>query len=137
MRTGSAASHSIKLFVVEDFSVLGFIGLGNTARSALLVLLYLYPDRQLPVKLKTYKDQHELFAEQFESYPNVIFQYCASYEKVVRDSDVIVSAATVFDTEICSDDCFKESVLVVPIHTRGFTNCDLFFDKVFADDEIM
>ena len=21
-----------------------------------------------------------------------------------------------------------------PIHTLGFTNCDLFFDKVFADD---
>jgi ornithine cyclodeaminase/alanine dehydrogenase len=25
-------------------------------------------------------------------------------------------------------------VLVVPVHTRGFTNCDLFFDKIFADD---
>ena len=23
---------------------------------------------------------------------------------------------------------------MVPIHTRGFQNCDLFFDKVFADD---
>lgn len=23
---------------------------------------------------------------------------------------------------------------MVPIHTLGFTNCDLFFDKVFADD---
>lgn len=134
MRTGAVASHSIKLFAVEDFSVLGFIGLGNTARAALLVLLSLYPDRQLTVKLKAYKDQHELFAERFESYPNVTFQYCASYEEVVRDSDVIVSAATVFNTDICSDDCFKEGVLVVPIHTRGFTNCDLFFDKVFADD---
>jgi ornithine cyclodeaminase/alanine dehydrogenase-like protein (mu-crystallin family) len=23
---------------------------------------------------------------------------------------------------------------VIPVHTRGFQNCDLFFDKVFADD---
>ena len=23
---------------------------------------------------------------------------------------------------------------MVPVHTRGFSNCDLFFDKVFADD---
>ena len=23
---------------------------------------------------------------------------------------------------------------MVPVHTRGFQNCDLFFDKVFADD---
>ena len=30
--------------------------------------------------------------------------------------------------------CFKPGVLVVPVHTRGFQNCDLFFDQVFADD---
>ena len=24
--------------------------------------------------------------------------------------------------------------MVIPVHTLGFTNCDLFFDKVFADD---
>ncbi len=30
---------------------------------------------------------------------------------------------------------FKLGVLVVPVHTRGFQNCDTVFDKVFADDE--
>lgn len=30
---------------------------------------------------------------------------------------------------------FKQGVLVIPVHTRGFQNCDLFFDKVFGDDE--
>jgi hypothetical protein len=29
---------------------------------------------------------------------------------------------------------FKPGVLVVPVHTRGFQNCDTTFDKVFADD---
>ena len=29
---------------------------------------------------------------------------------------------------------FKQGVLVVPIHTRGFQNCDLAFNHVFADD---
>lgn len=24
--------------------------------------------------------------------------------------------------------------MVIPVHTRGFQNCDLFFDKVYADD---
>ncbi|MBQ3889616.1 MAG: ornithine cyclodeaminase [Clostridia bacterium] len=134
MRTGAVAAHSIKLLANPDFSTLGFIGLGNTARAALLVLLALYPDRPMTVKLKKYKDQHESFAERFKEYANVTFLYCDEYEDVVRESDVVVSAATVFETDICSDDCFKEGVLVVPIHTRGFTNCDLFFDKVFADD---
>ena len=35
---------------------------------------------------------------------------------------------------MCEDSAYKEGVLVIPIHTLGFTNCDLFFDKVFADD---
>lgn len=29
----------------------------------------------------------------------------------------------------------KQGILVVPVHTRGFQNCDSIFDKVFADDE--
>ena len=88
----------------------------------------------MQIKLKKYKNQHELFAKRFSEYSNVTFVFCDTYEEVVRDSDVIVSAATVFEEDVCSDDCFKEGVLVVPVHTRGFTNCDLFFDKVYADD---
>ena len=108
--------------------------LGNTARASLDVLLALYPDRRLTVKLKKYKDQHELFAERFspeksDNYKNVRFEYCDTFEEVIGGSDVIVSAATVFEDDVCADEYFKEGVLVVPIHTRGFTNCDLFFDK--------
>ena len=32
-----------------------------------------------------------------------------------------------------SDDCFKEGVTIIPIHMRGFQNCDLSFDKVYTD----
>lgn len=139
MRTGAVAAHSIKLFAVQDFSTIGYIGLGNTARSSLDVLLALYPDRKLIIKLKKYKNQHELFAKRFspdrsDNYRNVKFEYYDSFEEIVDGSDVVVSAATVFENDICPDECFKEGVLVVPIHTRGFTNCDLFFDKVYADD---
>lgn len=134
MRTGAVAAHSVKLFAVEDFKEIGIIGLGNTARAALKVLLEIYPKRRLIIKLKKYKNQHELFVKEFSAYDNVSFLCCDTFEEVVRDSDVVLSAATVFEKDICSDDCFKEGVLVVPIHTRGFTNCDLFFDKIFADD---
>ena len=44
------------------------------------------------------------------------------------------SCATYFENDICPDEYFDEGVLVIPIHTRGFTNCDLFFNKVYADD---
>lgn len=134
MRTGAVAAHSIQLLAVPNFNVLGIIGLGNTARATLLVLISLFPDRKFVIKLMKYKNQHEVFAERFAEYENITFSYQDSYQEVVQNSDVIISAVTVFENDICSDSAFKEGCLVVPIHTRGFTNCDLFFDKIFADD---
>lgn len=134
MRTGAVAAHSASLLAVKDFSVLGFIGLGNAARATLLVLLSVYPEKAFTIKLKKYKDQHTLFARRFSEFPQVTFEMMDTYEEVVRGSDVVFSAATVLQTDICSDECFQEGVLLIPIHTRGFTNCDLFFDKVYADD---
>ena len=54
---------------------------------------------------------------------------------MVKESDVVISGATYLSDNICPDECYEEGVLVIPIHTRGFTNCDLFFDKVYADDK--
>ncbi len=134
MRTGAVAAHSIKLLAKSDFSVLGYMGLGNTARASLAVLAQLYPDRPMTVKLKKYKDQHESFMARFADCKNIKFELCDTYTEVVENSCVVVSAVTVFEDDICEDKYFKPGVLVVPIHTRGFTNCDLFFDKVYADD---
>ena len=57
-------------------------------------------------------------------------------EELVSDADVIVSCITDADGLLVDNvDLFKPGVLVVPVHTRGFQNCDTIFDKVFADDE--
>ncbi len=135
MRTGAVAVHTIQNLAVKGFSTIGIIGLGNTARATVLILLSVYAGQHFVIKLKKYKDQHVLFAERFVDYTNVKFEFCDEYEQVISDSDVVISAATYFQEDICGNECFKEGVLVIPIHTRGFTNCDLFFDKVFADDE--
>ena len=134
MRTGAVAAHSVMHLAKRDFSTVGMIGLGNTARATLLVLAAMVPDRVLNVKLLRYKDQAELFIERFSGYGNLHFSIVDGARDVVKGSDVVISCATYFEDDICTDDCFDEGVLVVPVHTRGFTNCDLFFDKVFADD---
>ena len=75
-----------------------------------------------------------MFKQRFASYPNLHFEVCQNEEAFVTDSDVVVSCITAADYLIAPDKCYKKGVLVVPVHTRGFQNCDLFFDKVFADD---
>lgn len=137
MRTGAVAAHSIKLFAKERFKKIGVIGLGNQARATIKILLALFPDRELTLKLFKYKDQHELFTNYVKSLcnsKNINFEYCDSHKDTVKGSEVIISSVTYFANDICTDDCFDEGCLVVPIHTRGFMNCDLFFDKIFADD---
>lgn len=134
LRTGAVCVHSLLQFAVKDFSVIGMMGLGNVARAIMIVLLNKVTDRKLTVKLLKYNDEHLLFAERFKDYDNVEFVCVDTARELVADSDVVISAVTYAGQNICEDEYFKPGVVVIPVHTLGFTNCDLFFDKVFADD---
>lgn len=134
MRTGAVAAHSVMTLAKKDFKTIGMIGLGNVARSSLLVLVSVCKDKKLTVKLLKYKDQAELFIERFKDFHNLEFVIVDSVKDCIKGSEVVISCATYFEDDIALDEWFDEGVLVVPVHTRGFTNCDLFFDKVYADD---
>ncbi len=133
MRTGAVAVHSLNLFAKKNFKNIGVIGLGNTARATVAVLADTYAG-DLNFKLLKHKGQEELFADRFKNSPNFNFEYVDTYEQAIEGSDVVISAATYLPDDLCGNEAYKEGVLVIPIHTLGFTNCDLFFDKIFADD---
>ncbi len=134
MRTGAVAAHSVMHLAKAGFKTLGLIGLGNVTRSTMIVLASLCSDRKLTVKLLRYKDQAESFIERFKDFDNLDFIIVDTVRECIQGSEVVISGATYFENDIAEDEWFDEGVLVVPVHTRGFTNCDLFFDKVFADD---
>lgn len=134
LRTGAVCVHSLLQFAVKDFSTIGMMGLGNVARATAIILFDKVKDRKLTVKLLKFNDEHQLFADRFNDCENVEFQFCDTAEEVVDGSDVVISAVTYAGQNLCEDKYFKPGVVVIPVHTLGFTNCDLFFDKVFADD---
>lgn len=133
MRTGAVAAHSIINFARSDWQTVAIIGLGNVARSSMLILSEM-TGKEINVKLLRYKNQAEDFRNRFKDNKNLHFSVVDSVEEGIKGSDVILSCATYFENDIAQDEWFDEGILVVPVHTRGFTNCDLFFDKVFADD---
>ena len=133
MRTGAVAAHSIMHLARSGWKNVSIIGLGNTARSSLIVLQAV-AQRPLNIRLLRYKDEAELFMERFRDVPGIEFTVVDTVEDCIRGADVVVSCATYFENDIATDEWFDEGVLVVPVHTRGFTNCDLFFDRVYADD---
>jgi len=136
MRTGAVAALTIQTLQNANAQVYGFVGLGSTAIATMECLLAILPKgKNITCKLLRYKDQAEKFATTFAKYTQVQFEIVDSHEALVKDTDVIISAVTEMPELFCADNSlYKEGVLVVPIHTRGFQNCDLFFDHVFADD---
>lgn len=135
MRTGAVATLAIQTFRVAKVKTYGLLGLGNTGRATMLCLLDSEPNVMHHVILLRYKDQAELFIERFKEYTNVSFTICDNSKELVALSDVIVSCITEAQGLLCDDDnLYRPGCLVVPVHTRGFQNCDLFFDKVYADD---
>lgn len=135
MRTGAVATLAIKIFSRNDANNYAMIGLGSTARATMTCLLNEFAKKQLNVRLFRYKDQAERFAEEYKNYNNVSFSIVNTIEELVKDADVVISCITDASGLIVEDEkLFKPGVLVVPVHTRGFQNCDTIFDKVFADD---
>lgn len=137
MRTGAVAVHSLNLLANPDFYTIAIIGLGSQARATFKILANVFPLKKLKIKLFIYKDHHikfNDFIKSFDNFGNYIIEYVDTYDQLVIDSDVIISAVTFFDQDICNSDLFKPGCLIIPIHTRGFMNCDLTFDKVFVDD---
>lgn len=135
MRTGAVAALAIQTFRKSNAKTYGILGLGNTGRATMLCMLDSEPNIMHHVILLRYKDQAELFIERFKDFTNVTFTICDDPKDLVAQSDVIVSCITEAQGLLCDEDnLYKEGCLVVPVHTRGFQNCDLFFDKVYADD---
>lgn len=136
MRTGAVAALAINTFRNSCAKIYSFIGLGVIGHSTIDCLLATNTDKQITIRLKRYKNHAEETIKRFEHYSNVTFEVSESMEELIQDSDVVVSCITDADGLLVPDvDMFKQGVLVVPVHTRGFQNCDTVFDKVFADDE--
>ena len=135
MRTGAVAASAIKSLRVSTARCYAFIGLGSTARATLRCLLAICRNEVLDIRLLRYKEQAEVFAEEFGREAGVRFTIVDTAEELVSGADVVVSCITDAQGLIVEDErLFKAGVLVVPVHTRGFQNCDTTFDKVYADD---
>lgn len=137
MRTGAVAALAIQTLQSSTANTYAFVGLGSTAIATMQCLLEILPtDKPITCKLLRYKQQAEQFAQLFAEHTNLHLNIVDSHEDLIQDSDVIVSAVTEMPSLFCeNNDLYKEGVLLVPIHTRGFQNCDLFFDRIIADDK--
>lgn len=136
MRTGAVAALAINTLRSSTASIYAFVGLGVIGHATISCLLESNPDKPITIRLKRYKEQAEQTIDIFSKYDNVTFEIVDTMMELVEGADVVVSCITDADGLLVDDvNLFKPGVLVVPVHTRGFQNCDTVFDQVFADDE--
>lgn len=135
MRTGAVAALAARTLKRDGANDYSFIGLGNTARATALCILEDNKDKQVLFRLLKYKDQADLFIERFKNYDNLKVEIFDDINALVKESSVLISCITYAGELLCPhDELFGPGMLLIPVHTRGFQNCDLFFDKVFGDD---
>ena len=135
MRTGAVAALAARTFQRKSVDTYSMIGLGNIARAVALCLIADNEDRHITIRLMRYKDQAEQFIERFKGHDNVTFEIIDNPTAFLSEADVVISCVTVATELLFPDNSlYKKGVTIIPVHVRGFQNCDLFFDKVFGDD---
>ena len=135
MRTGAVAAVAAKTLRRSNSSCYGILGLGNTARATMLCVLGGEPEKKFHVKLLRYKDQAEQFVERFKDYGNVSFVIVDDVKEIAKTVDVLFSCVTCAESFIVDNEKdFPAGITIVPIHTKGFQNCDTTFDRIFGDD---
>lgn len=136
LRTGAVAALAAETFAVKNFSRLGLFGLGNTAYATFDVLVErrkILAAPPLEVYLLRYKDQAEKFIERFRHVEGVKFFIVDDCEEIIKNSQVLISCVSNMDGLFCPPEKYPDGITVIPVHSKGFQNCDLAFDKIFAD----
>ena len=57
-----------------------------------------------------------------------------SREELVAQTQTLYSCVTVMNEQFLSPDVYPPGYTLIPVHMRGFQECDLVFDRIFGDD---
>lgn len=133
IRTAAIAVHSM-LHLADNTDVVAMVGLGNIGTWIGRIMFDQIKGRPVKVKLFKYKDHADRFMSEFQSYSNVAFEVCDTYEQLMSGSDVVFSSVTYIEDDFCCPSLFKAGCTVIPVHMRGFKECDKVFDHVITSD---
>lgn len=133
IRTAAVVVHFMLNFT-RNRETLSMIGLGNIGIEIGNILFELLTDDKIKVKLFRYKDHAQKFFERFSKYKNIQFTICNTYDELMSDRDVVFSSVTYEENDFCNANIFKQNCNVIPVHLRGFKECDIKFDTVIKSD---
>ncbi|WP_028855337.1 ornithine cyclodeaminase family protein [Psychrilyobacter atlanticus] len=132
IRTGAIAAITMEKLAQKGFDSISIIGLGNTAMASLICIKEIFPDLK-KINILAYKDAHNRFMKRFEGY-DFEFNVYEDLESVIKASKVVITSVTYAGKPFVKKEWLQDGVLAIPIHARGWQECDPYFDKVYTDD---
>lgn len=134
MRTGAVAALAGMTFTNNvKTAAFGFVGLGNMARATIECLHSQFSELH-DIWLLRYKDHAERIIEQYASLPNLNFHIAESREELVANTSALYSCVTVMNEQFLPPEGYPRGYTLIPVHMRGFQDCDVTFDRIFGDD---
>ena len=133
-RTGAVAALAGKVFIGNfKNAAIGFVGLGTMAHSTFECLQSLFTVPH-DIWLLRYKDQAEKFEEKYSKLPNIKFHLTDSREELIKNTSALYSCVTVMNEQFLPAELYPAGYTLIPVHMRGFQDCDTCFDRIFGDD---
>lgn len=131
MRTGAVAALAAKTFAVDfDNASFGVVGLGVIGRAVLRCLMSIGNIGQ-KFWLLDYKDHVERITAEF---PDCKFNHTSDRRELVQQTNALFSCVTVMHNQFLPESVYPKGYTIVPVHVRGFQDCDTTFDRIFGDD---
>lgn len=135
MRTGAVAALAAKTFVA-DFTnaAFGFVGLGSTATATIECLASQLTGKRTDIWLLEYKNRAMTFAAKFRGNPYLKFHVATAKEDLIENTNALFSCVTVMNEQFLPPQAYPLGYTLIPVHTKGFQDCDVAFDHIFGDD---
>ena len=119
-RTGAVAYLALKTFAKESYDSVAIMGLGQTGQAFLEMFATEEANRSKHIKLLKYRDHAGKIAEQLKNNGFSRVEICDTYQGLIEDSDVVVSAVTYADKESAKMDGLKKECLLSRSIREGF-----------------
>jgi len=132
IRTGAVAALSIGSYAQSPVEKISLMGVGNVGLATVLCLAETMPSLK-EIKVLKYKDAVSRLRARFESY-SIKFTEVSKIEDLFHDTQVVVTAQTFAGEPFVKKEWLFDGMLALPLHMRGWQNCDPLFDKMYTDD---
>jgi len=132
IRTGAVAALSIEAYAKHPVEKISLMGAGNVGMATVLCLSESIPSLK-EIKVLKYKDAVERLRKRFE-HTDLIFTEVAEIKDLFTDVQVVVTSLTFAGEPFVKKEWLFDGMLALPLHMRGWQDCDPLFNKMFTDD---